>query len=224
MNDLYNDSGDNTTDKTADKTGDKTADKTGDDINDSLDLQNLWQQSAPVDVDALIKSVDDAQRRMRRFFYFELVNSALGFAVLAWMFALQLFGDQWWMLVFIGVVCLASQIWAWTWRKDLWNAFAKSPAELFALKRKHLWLDIKIARSFYIGVVVGAVIGTVFSFFDTGDRPLELSGLTRISLLTGAVALLVFFFVWGVRKEIRARKKLKALDKQIAEYESGESL
>lgn len=192
--------------------------------DDDLGLQDLWQTSPPVDVEQLVKSVQKAQHKMRRFFYFELISSALGLVVLGWIFTLRVFGDQWWLLAGVGALGIAGQIWTWSWRRGLWNAFAKTPDELFALKRKHLLLDIKIARSCYIGVIVGALVGGVISFFDTGERAFELAELTRALILTGALGLLAFFVVWGIRKEIRAQRELKLLDQQIKEYENVESL
>lgn len=192
--------------------------------NDDFELQDLWQKTPPVDVDKLVQSVTKAHRRMRRFFYFELGSSLLALAFLAWLLVEHVLGDQWWQIALLGVIAVVAQIWMWSWRRGLWNAFAKSPRELFELKRKHLLLDIKIARSFSWGSVIGGFTGLALSYMDKIENPLDLSEIVRFSLLFAVLMFLLFCLIWGIRKERKARKELKDLEEQRQDFKSEENL
>ncbi|MFK8029763.1 MAG: hypothetical protein AB8G18_05955 [Gammaproteobacteria bacterium] len=191
---------------------------------DDMNLQDLWQETPPVNVDDLVKSVKSAHRKMRFYVYYELASSVFGIFLFVWIFKENLFEDQLWIPILLGALVFLIQAWAFTWRRGLWNAFARSPEELFQLKRRHLFLDIKVARSIYGGIVGGGAVGALAAYFSSGDRHFELSEFARGSILTLVACSAVYFFIWGVRKEIKARKQLKELEKQIKEYESFESL
>ncbi len=192
--------------------------------HDDFDLQDLWQKTPPVDVDKLMQSVIKAQKGMRKLFYYELGGTVLGLLILVWAYFQQAFGDSQWVLVLIGVGCVLFQGWTWTWRRELWSAIADSPRQLLAVRRKHLLLDIKIARSCYLSMIAGAVTGAVLAFFDKTESTLDLTLIERGSILFGIACAAVAFLVWSIRKEIVARKKLKVIDKKIKEIENEESL
>ncbi|MEM7081490.1 MAG: hypothetical protein AAF465_01965 [Pseudomonadota bacterium] len=193
------------------------------DSQDDFNLRNIWQQSPSVDVDELIRGVKQARSKMRRFFYFELGSSILGLALIAWFWSLDGLGDQRGLIALLVVAAIALQFWTWTWRRGLWDAMAGSPPELLDLQKRHLLLDIKIARSCSWGVVIGVLVGFGMGLFVEGER-LDIDEGLRMALLAFAVIFLLALFLWGVRKEMVARTRLKALEKRIQALEESDML
>ncbi len=182
------------------------------------DLRALWQNSAPVDVQALMRGIARGRARMRLYLLLEIVSTVLLLGWLGWLWREGAFNTG--LMSALVALTIALQWWSWSWRRGLWHAVSESPADLLRLQRQRAHMSIKIARSFSWGLPlslmsawlarwladrmghIGFSLGLPFATW------LTIIGLMGVGLCVGTI--------WGVRREKHCRAEIERLDAQIA--------
>ncbi len=187
------------------------------------DLKSLWQTSRGIDIDDLLRRVASERRRMNHLLWFEIISTVLGIGVVVYYDRVGIFGQHrpiiWLLLAF----CMALQLWMWWWRRGLWTAVSQAPMDLLNLQLKRARVGLRIARYYAYGTPVFVVIGMLVAHFADGDLPkIDISDLARGALMTGLIAMVVGFTLFGVRMMRRYEARIAWITERIAQLSPGD--
>ncbi len=182
------------------------------------ELRALWQDTAPVDVQALTRTIARGRARMRFYLVLEVALTAALVGFLGWLWLRGAFSTP--LMLGITFITVALQWWSWSWRRGLWHAVSGSPPDMLRLQRQRAQMSIKIARSFSWGAPISLMFGVLVRWLmdKQGGEPFSL-GLpisARLTLLLAMGIALSIGAVWGLRREKQCKAEIAQLDAQIA--------
>ncbi len=189
--------------------------------NDDLDLQSLWQDTPPIDVDELIKSVNTSRQRMHQVLAIELIGS-LGALALVFIYQVWgVFGDVLWPAGLMCLFVVGYQYWTWRWRHGLWQSVSDSPMDMLKLQKRRAKLSLRIAHYYLYGTPIFCGLGLGFALLAIDDNfTTGISGGFRLALIISAFGLMALTMIYGWQTARRSRQEIVDLDAKIAELEN----
>ncbi len=189
--------------------------------NDDLDLQSLWQDTPPLDVDELLDNVRASRSRMNQVLAVELIGSV---GALLMIFIYQMwgvFGDLLWPAGLMSLFVFAYQYWTWRWRRGLWQSVSDAPLDMLKLQQRRAKLSLRIAHYYLYGTPIFCALPILLAMYTVDENfTADISGGLRLFLLICAFGLLVLAMIYGWQMARRSRKDIEDLSARITELEA----